>query len=199
MRTARILSALVVLLYPIAAGTLLLTSNGWAVNRANVFVWAHLLGPVGLLGAITPDRFGDLMNIVLFMPFFAALTVLIPTWWWVAAGFLISSAVELYQTTLPARQATIVDVITNTLGAALGVWAGFGIRRLVRRAGERATRAAGPTTAPAPSAAAPNSPRGAPGTGPADPASRGASDPTTPSAAPPRSGHGPGGAPDDRG
>ena len=84
-RPLRLLAALVLLLYPLAAGTLLLTSDGWAVNRLNVRIWYALTGAVGLREQIPPELFAALANVALFVPFFAALAVLVPTWWWVAS------------------------------------------------------------------------------------------------------------------
>ena len=85
-RPLRLLAALVLLLYPLAAGALLLTSDGWAVNRLNVRAWHAVTGAVGPREQITPEMFAALANVALFVPFFAALAVLVPTWWWVAAG-----------------------------------------------------------------------------------------------------------------
>lgn len=169
----------VLLLYPLGAGVLLLTADGWAVNRANVRAWELTMGPLGLQPMISPEMFSDLANVVLFVPVFAALAVLRPRWWWVLLGAAISTAVETYQLTLPGRDATVVDVLTNTIGAVLGVALGIALAYVDTR-GRRRTRsrrlsdAAGPPAAPAPSA------------------------PTTPAGAPPGSAGAPAAAPDGR-
>lgn len=171
-RPLRLLAALVLLLYPLAAGTLLLTSDGWAVNRLNVRIWYAVTGAVGLREQITPEMFAALANAALFVPFFAALAVLVPTWWWVAAGAGLSIAVELYQGEIGTREQDLVDILANTAGAALGVGLGLLVRRVaVRRSGRRP---------------------GLSGAGSAPSA------PTTPGAPPAETGHGRGGDPDDR-
>ncbi|MEV0869271.1 VanZ family protein [Brachybacterium paraconglomeratum] len=171
-RTLRLLAALVLLLYPLAAGALLLTSDGWAVNRLNVRVWYAVTGAVGLREQITPEMFAALANVALFVPFFAALAVLVPTWWWVAAGAGLSIAVELYQGEIGTREQDLVDILANTAGAALGVGLGLLVCRVAVR---RSARRPGLSDAgSAPSA------------------------PTTPGAPRAETGHGPGGGPDDR-
>lgn len=145
-----ILAALIVLLvYPLAAGVLLLTSDGWAVNRANVRIWYTVTGLVGLRGQVSPEGFATFANVVLFVPFFAALAVLRRTWWWVLLGAALSTAVELYQGSLGSRLQDPWDIVTNTLGAALGVALGIWIARRAVSAGADGpiaptTRAAAP-------------------------------------------------------
>lgn len=171
-RPLRLLAALVLLFYPLAAGALLLTSDGWAVNRLNVRIWYAVTGAAGLREQITPEMFAALANVALFVPFFAALAVLVPTWWWVAAGAGLSIAVELYQGEIGTREQDLVDILANTAGAALGVGLGLLVRRVAVR---RSARRPGLSDAgSAPSA------------------------PTTPGAPRAETGHGPGGGPDDR-
>lgn len=168
-RALRIAAVLILGPYCAAALVLLLTPSGWAVNRANVAVWIAVTGPLGLQETISPDMFQAAANVVLFIPPFAALAMLIPTWWWVMAGFLASSAVETYQLIIGSRQASLGDVLTNTTGAAIGTALGVAITRAVQR------RDAARCAPPAPSG------------------------PTTPCAAPPHRADGPGAGPDDRG
>ena len=183
-RPLRLLAALVLLLYPLAAGALLLTSDGWAVNRLNVRVWYSVTGAVGLREQITPEMFAALANVALFVPFFAALAVLVPTWWLVAAGAGLSFAVELYQGEIGTREQDLVDILANTAGAALGVGLGLLVRRLAgRHARNRRTERPADASAGQPGLSDPGS---AP------------SVPTTPGAPRPETGHGPGGGPDDR-
>ncbi|WP_270408242.1 VanZ family protein [Brachybacterium paraconglomeratum] len=171
-RPLRLLAALVLLLYPLGAGALLLTSDGWAVNRLNVRIWYAVTGSVGLREQITPEMFAALANVALFVPFFAALAVLVPTWWWVAAGAGLSIAVELYQGEIGTRDQDLVDILANTAGAALGVGLGLLVRRVAVR---RSARRPGLSDA---------------GSAPSAPTTRGAPRAET--------GHGPGGGPDDR-
>lgn len=137
-RVLRALALVLLLAYGAAALALLLTPAGWWVNRANVEVWIAVTEPFGLQGVITPDMFQAVANIVLFVPAFAALAVLVPTWWWVAAGGLLSAGVETYQLVIGSRQASVADVVMNTLGALIGVAIGLWISRRVRRSRERA-------------------------------------------------------------
>lgn len=184
-RPLRAVAVLVLLLYPLAAGALLLTSDGWAVNRLNVRLWYTVTGAVGLREQITPEMFAALANVVLFVPFFAALAVLVPTWWWVLGGAALSGAVELYQGRI-SREQDVVDIVANTAGAGLGVGLGVLVRRIALRRAARSGAAARPGAAkthrPAVSGA---------GSAP--------SAPTTPGESPVETGHGPGGGPDDRG
>lgn len=133
VRRARILALILLVLYGSAAAVLLLTPDGWAVNRANVEVWYALTSPFGLQNVITPDMFQAVANIVLFVPAFAALAVLVPTWWWVAVGAVISAGVETYQLVIGSRQASVPDVLMNTLGALIGVAVGRWISARLRR------------------------------------------------------------------
>ena len=183
-RPLRLLAALVLLLYPLAAGALLLTSDGWAVNRLNVRIWSAVTGALGLREQVTPEMFAALANVALFVPFFAALAVLVPTWWWVAAGAGLSIAVELYQGEIGTREQDLVDILANTAGAALGVGLGLLVRRLAgRHARNRRTERPADASARRP---------GLSGAGSAP------SVPTTPGAPRAETGHGRGGGPDDR-
>ena len=183
-RPLRLLAALVLLLYPLGAGALLLTSDGWAVNRLNVRIWSAVTGALGLREQVTPEMFAALANVALFVPFFAALAVLVPTWWWVAAGAGLSIAVELYQGEIGTREQDLVDILANTAGAALGVGLGLLVRRLAgSRARNRRTERSADASARRP---------GLSGAGSAPSA------PTTPGAPRAETGHGPGGGPDDR-
>ncbi|UEJ81118.1 VanZ family protein [Brachybacterium halotolerans subsp. kimchii] len=129
----RACAAAVLLVYPLAAGVLLLSSDGWAINRANVRVWWIVTGIFGVRSLVSPEMFANLANVLLFVPFFGALALLVPRWWWLLLGIAGSVSVELYQSTLPSREASVVDVVTNTLGTALGVALGIAIRRRLDR------------------------------------------------------------------
>lgn len=154
-------SAIIILaLYPLCAGVLLLTADGWAVNRANVQIWYYVTGFLGVREHISPESFAVAANVVLFVPFFAALAVLRPTWWWVLVGTVISTSVELYQGSLGTRIQDPWDIVMNTFGAALGVAIGLGIRRSVLSG--RAGDAIAPTTPGAPHGRSGHDPDGGP-------------------------------------
>lgn len=77
----------------------------------------------GLSLATSNSIFEFLANIALFVPFGLLLAVARPRmnlWWIVLLGFCISAIVELVQTMLPTRYATVSDVVANTLGAVAG-------------------------------------------------------------------------------
>ena len=181
------LALLVLLAVPAAGGVLLLTSDGWAVNRANVAVWQATVVPLGLGGTVSPEDFAVLANVLLFVPVFAALAVLVPSWWWVLGAAAVSGAVELHQLSLGTREASIGDVLANTAGAALGVLLGTAVRRAVLARAR--LRAAGP---------APVGPAAGAAASPAAAVRPAASGPGSPGGAPAGSAHDPAGAPDDR-
>ena len=182
------LALLVLLAVPAAGGLLLLTSDGWAVNRANVAVWQATVVPLGLGGTVSPEDFAVLANVLLFVPVFAALAVLVPSWWWVLGAAAVSGAVELHQLSLGTREASIGDVLANTAGAALGVLLGRAVRRAVPARAR--LRASGPAAArPGAGDAASRAAAGTPA----------ASGPGAPGGAPAGSAHDPAGAPDDQG
>lgn len=114
-----------VCLWPIGAAALLLTRDGWSINRLNVQVWYAVTSPLGLHTVISPELFATIANVVLFVPFFAALALLLPRWWWIAGGVAISGAVELYQLRIGSRDASFEDLAMNTLGTVIGVAAGI--------------------------------------------------------------------------
>lgn len=128
-RAARAVAVAVFLVYVGAAAWLLLTTDGWAVNRLNVLIWTTTVGPAGLRLPITPEQFSVLGNVLLFIPAFTALALLRPSWWWVLAGAGASGAVELYQYLGGSRDASLADLAANTLGAVLGVGLGLWISR----------------------------------------------------------------------
>lgn len=139
---------------------LLLVGDGWAVNRANIWVWARVTGPLGLQGVVSPEQFAVLANVALFVPILAALALLVPSWWWIAVAATGSVAVESYQFALGTRQAEVVDVLANMAGAAIGVTVGMRLRRrLVRQVGETLRRGA---SGRASAASEPTIPGGAP-------------------------------------
>ena len=88
------------------------------------------------------------LNAMLFVPLGATIALLFARWAWpfaIVAGFLLSSAVEFAQTTIPGRVPDLDDVFWNTAGGAVGVIAvtvprliAAAIRRVRQRG--RATR-----------------------------------------------------------
>ena len=105
------------------------TLSGW--HREGVPLWVDYA------------RVEQAMNVVLFVPFGVAAVMLVrPRWWWSAVfiGFGVSTAVELVQFTfLPGRTGSVRDVVTNTIGAALGA-CGLQLARRWRRRMRQAAR-----------------------------------------------------------
>lgn len=123
---------MVLLSAPLVASVVLLSEDGWGINRANVWVWVRVTGPLRLERVITPEVFSVLANVALFVPYFAALAVLVPRRWWILVGALASVAVELHQSTLPGREASVSDVLANSAGALFGVALGIGVHHRLR-------------------------------------------------------------------
>lgn len=129
-RWLRLTALLVLLIYPLAAGWLLTTPHGWQINRLNVQVWITVLSPFGLHRVITPEQFAAFANVVLFVPLVWALWVLKPLWVWPVGAAVLSIAVELYQLSIGSRDASMLDVLTNTLGSVLGAIVGAATVRM---------------------------------------------------------------------
>ena len=72
------------------------------------------------------DLWERALNVLLFVPVGVIGVLVMPRWpWlrWALVGFLISGCIELFQgVVLPARDASVSDILTNTLGAGLGAW-----------------------------------------------------------------------------
>jgi glycopeptide antibiotics resistance protein len=86
---------------------------------------------------LDPGRVEFCLNVAALMPIVALGSALWPArnWRdWTALGFCVAFAVETAQALMPDRSATFVDVVANTLGAALGgALVGFARRHLRRR------------------------------------------------------------------
>ncbi len=99
---------------------------GWELNRLTVALYVHLRYDWPIAPAwVSPEHYGALLNVVLFVPL-GALAVLATgrPWWWVAAGAALGSvAIELMQWRWLARDGSSWDVIANTLGAFVGALA----------------------------------------------------------------------------
>ena len=121
--TARVLLAVFALML---AYTVLLPSDGHEVLGLVRSVAQFISGfglPFWLVFRVL--EFGA--NIVMFVPF----GVLVPlafgrldrrvAWLTIAAGAGLSMAIELSQLVIPGRVSSVLDVVANTLGAAVGV------------------------------------------------------------------------------
>ena len=129
LRTALVLGA-------VALGVLLLGPWGSQLNRLTVglYVFFRTDVPIAPDWAL-PEHYGALLNVVLFVPVGVGLA-LISRWSWsrIAVVATIGSAVvELSQAAIVSRDSSVVDVVTNGLGALLGAVAVMVVRRLRAR------------------------------------------------------------------
>ncbi len=111
---------------------------------------SHLSGLLTSLGLpeqlVGTDKVEFGLNVLLFVPLTALAALLwprVPTWGWILVGFATSSTLEWLQLTyLSGRSSTSGDIISNTLGAAVGAAAVGSARWLqqVRREASRVDR-----------------------------------------------------------
>jgi len=102
-----------------------LAPYAWTLNRLTVRLFVFFRTDVPIAPAwMTPEDYGNLLNLLLFVPVGAVLA-----WWlgrrWAWAlplSVALSAAIEGIQT-VPAvgREASLTDVVSNAAGAAVGV------------------------------------------------------------------------------
>lgn len=129
-------------IYLVLTGIVVAWPNAWAVNRAVVYVWQ-----IGVTNGwyhpsgFSPEQFAVVLNVLLFIPpvlLAAASFPRVRVGWWVLAAGLGSCLVEFAQLIGGSRDATIVDIASNTGGALLGALIVAGWRR-ARGVGSRST------------------------------------------------------------
>jgi glycopeptide antibiotics resistance protein len=107
-------------------------------SLSTALAWIHDLGGPRWLRYNTVEF---LSNIVLFLPIGLFVTALArPGRWWLALllGLSATVTIELGQHLfLPARFASVYDLLANTLGAALGVALGLAVRFALRNRSRR--------------------------------------------------------------
>jgi len=120
-------------IYLVGLAVLVTGPWGWALNRLTValYVRFRFTWPIAP-GWVAPDDYGILLNVVLFVPLGALFVLLTGRAWWWAAGVaaLGSGLIESVQWLWLARQGSWLDVVANTLGAALGALVVSAPRRL---------------------------------------------------------------------
>lgn len=91
---------------------------------------------------LIPDRVGFLCNVAILVPATALGSLLwrAASWRdWTAYGFVFAGAIEVVQgLLLPARSASYVDVVANTLGALVGALVGAAVTLTHFRASQSA-------------------------------------------------------------
>jgi glycopeptide antibiotics resistance protein len=112
--------------YVVALAVLVGGPWGSALNRLTVALYVQLRYDWPIAPDwVTPEHYGVLLNVLLFVPLGALFVLLTRRPWWqataVAAGG--SLAIEAVQWLWLDRQGTWVDVAANTLGAAVGALA----------------------------------------------------------------------------
>lgn len=96
--------------------------NAWAINRAVVRLY-YLGHQAGVPRVVTPDHWAAALNVALFVPATALVLLALPRlrWWWVLGTAILGSvAIEVAQGMGSTREGSLSDVVTNTLGAAIG-------------------------------------------------------------------------------
>lgn len=122
LRDRRVL-ALLVAAYVVALGVLVVAPWGWALNRFTVWLYVTFRSDWPLAPDwARPEHYGFLLNVLLFVPLGALVALATRwAWWWVTmAAVLASGAIELVQWAWLVREASVQDVVANTLGAFVG-------------------------------------------------------------------------------
>lgn len=140
-------------LVSLAIAFLVLWPNGWAINRLVVRIYFSLgLERLGdLLPLEAPDRldFGTLLNTMMLAPLAMLAVLALPRsrWWWVALGGAACAVlIETIQAVfLPGREGSVIDAVTNSIGALVGTLIGHGLNSLI---GRRTSRSPQPQTVP---------------------------------------------------
>ncbi len=110
-------------------GALLLVIGLWPTHvDQGIDVLTTWYGRWLLERGLTPLQVYDLVegaaNVAMYVPLGVIVAAVLPRWrWWgaVAAGLVTSTAIELAQAVArPGRTAALIDVVHNTLGAAIG-------------------------------------------------------------------------------
>ncbi len=131
-----VMTRAVLLIYAAAVVVLVVGPWGHALDRLTVrcYVLLRYTWPVAPDRA-APEHYGLVLNVLLFVPLGVGLTLITSWRWWrmVLAAALASTLVEAVQLVLP-READPLDVVANTVGAAVGVLAvRFAVTVCVRR------------------------------------------------------------------
>jgi glycopeptide antibiotics resistance protein len=139
MRDRRVLAALAVA-YGVALAVLVGGPWGWALNRLTVWFYVQFRyrWPIAPDWAL-PEHYGVLLNVLLFVPVGVLLVAALRLPWWAATALAAcgSAGIELVQGLFLAREASLTDVVANTVGALLGAVAVSLLRRRHRRRSRR--------------------------------------------------------------
>lgn len=112
--------------YAVALLLLTLGPLGWWLNRLTVRIYVVVRYDLGLTWLpLEPEHVGFVLNVLLFVPVGALLTLALRGRWRAAAGVAValSAGIEVIQL-LPAldRTAEWLDVVANGVGGLIGAW-----------------------------------------------------------------------------
>lgn len=113
---------------------------GWELNRLTVWLYVHVRSDVPIApAAALPEHYGFVLNVALFVPLGALLSLMTgrPWWWATLVACAGSAAVELAQWSWLEREGGWTDVVANTVGATVGSGAVILASRGRRRRGPR--------------------------------------------------------------
>ena len=143
LRDRRVLAALTVT-YVVAMAVLVAGPWGWPLNRLTVRLYVLFLYDWPIAPeTMSPEDYGWLLNVLLFVPVAALLAIVTRwAWWWIVLAAAVGSGlIEVAQGTWLAREASWADVRANSLGALVGA---ISVSLLARRGSRRAGRPGSP-------------------------------------------------------
>ncbi len=132
---ARRVGTAVAVVLAVVLGAILLWPDGWAVNRLVVRLYLVLLD-LGVPAAVTPEHYAVLLNVLAFVPLGWLGVAALRRRPWVVLGVLTAASVLVETAQLwPGlhREASLVDVLCNVAGAAVGVLAASAVAGRARR------------------------------------------------------------------
>jgi glycopeptide antibiotics resistance protein len=116
----------------VVVGAFLVFQPSAATSSGAIQYLARHIADLGIPYRWASDVVGFSLNVALFVPGAAAAALLwrrVRWWQWVLVGFLVSAGIEAVQGLFFAsRDAEVQDLVSNTLGAALGSAAVLGWR-----------------------------------------------------------------------
>lgn len=127
----RLLAALLLAVVVISGALIVFLPIGWQLNRFVVWLYYTVAGILGS-SLISIEGYDFLLNMALFaVPAFLA-SIVWPRvhWWqWLLFWLVVSLGIETVQFLFLPRDATLIDLAANTLGAVCGVALGWPVRR----------------------------------------------------------------------
>jgi glycopeptide antibiotics resistance protein len=133
MIRSRRLASVLTLGYAVLVGFIVFWPSGAPATSSVYYIW-RALSLLGVPDFVSPSWVEFATNVLLFMPLSLLGSTYRPSWgWfhWLLAGLAGTLTIEFTQwVVLDGRSASIMDVISNTLGAVLGYAVVVVLRRL---------------------------------------------------------------------